>query len=218
MLVDPVHFAVVAVATIALSGGVWWRRRRSIAGATRAIATAGQEAEIATRIIVGTSADQPAFQIAITLDEASFAHATEIPGIARLDLSGLSVCLQAVPSVLVQQAHQGRHLMEVVINNPLANSASGNHFLPFAKGADGRIIEQAKLLNPQGLTSLVNAAAVWQVASVVVAQKHLADISAKLDEIKQGIDDLKNLFQDKLNGDIEGIYRYLRTVAKSFEK
>lgn len=108
--------------------------------------------------------------------------------------------------------------MEVVINNPLANSAKGDFFLPFARGANGRVIEQAKLLNPSGLSSLVNAAAVWQVASVLVAQKHLADISAKLDEIKQGIDDLKNLIQDKMDGDIEGTYKYLRDVATTFER
>ena len=108
--------------------------------------------------------------------------------------------------------------MDVVINNPLANSARGDYFLPFARGADGRMIEQAKLLNPSGLSSLVNAAAVWQVASVLVAQKHLAEISAKLDEIQQGIDDLKNLVQDKLDGDIEGTYKYLRDVATTFER
>jgi hypothetical protein len=129
----------------------------------------------------------------------------------------MSACLQAVPSLLVQQAHQGRHLMEVVINSPLANAANGSHFLPFARGADGRILEQAKLFNPEGLNSLANSAVVWQVASVVVAQKHLADISAKLDQIKQEIVDLKDMFQDQLDGDIEGTYRYLRTVATTFQ-
>lgn len=173
---------------------------------------------MASRIIVGVSPDQPAFELALSMDNAAFELAKSMPtNGGRGLMSRMSACLQAVPSLLVEQAHQGRHLMEVAINNPLANAASGSHFLPFARGADGKIIEQAKLFKPEGLTSLVNAAAVWQVASVVVAQKHLADISAKLDEIKQGIDDLKDLFQDKLDGDIEGTYRYLSTVAKHFK-
>ena len=40
---------------------------------------------------------------------------------------------------------------------------------------------------------MVNAAAVWQVASVDVAQKHLADISAKLDEIHKGVEALEEI-------------------------
>jgi hypothetical protein len=223
MLVNPVLEAAVPAAVIALAGGVWWARHRRRPHSVdprpaQTLAPTPPEPEMASSIIVGVSPNQPAFELALSLDDAAFDQAALVPTSGRLGLmSRMSACLQAVPSLLVQQAHQGRHLMEVAINNPLANAASGSHFLPFARGADGKIIEQAKLFKPEGLSSLVNAAAIWQVASVVVAQKHLADISAKLDEIKQGIDDLKGMFQDKLDGDIEGTYRYLRTVAKSFE-
>lgn len=230
MLVNPVLEAATGTAAIVLAGGIWWMRRpkgaksvevgptRGIQAVPQAIAPLPSEPEMASRIVVGVSPDQPAFELAISLDATAFDQAAPLPANGRLGLmSRMSACLQAVPSLLVQQAHQGRHLMEVAINSPLANAANGSHFLPFARGADGKIIEQAKLFKPENLNSLVNAAAVWQVASVVVAQKHLADISAKLDEIKQGIDDLKDMFQDKLDGDIEGTYRYLRTVAKSLE-
>lgn len=223
MLVNPVLEAAAGAAVIALVGSVWWAKQRrgghSVdSPSAQTLVPMPPEPEMASRIIVGVSPDQPAFELALSLDDAAFDLAAPVPTNGRLGLmSRMSACMQAVPSLLVQQTHQGRHLMEVAINNPLANAASGSHFLPFARGADGKIIEQAKLFKPEGLSSLVNAAAVWQVASVVVAQKHLADISAKLDEIKQGIDDLKGLFQDKLDGDIEGTYRYLRTVAKSFE-
>lgn len=226
MLVNPVLEAAVPAAALALVGGIWWMRRPKGAAPAKlepapepqALAPLPPEPEMASRIIVGLSADQPAFELALTQDDAAFDQAEPLHTQGGFGLlSRMSACLQAAPSLLVQQAHQGRHLMEVVINNPLANSPNGGHFLPFAQGANGRIIEQAKLFKPENLTSLVNTAAVWQVASVVVAQKHLADISAKLDEIKQGIDDIKGMFQDKLDGDIAGTYAYLRAVARAFE-
>lgn len=226
MFVNPVLEAVVPTAALALAGGIWWMRRPKgpqlakpeTAHEPQAMAPLPPEPEVASRIIVGLSADQPAFELALSQDDAAFDQAEPLPTHGGLGLlSRMSACLQAVPSLLVQQAHQGRQLMEVVINNPLANSPNGGHFLPFAKGPNGRIIEQAKLFKPENLKSLVNTAAVWQVASVVVAQKHLADISAKLDEIKQGIDDIKGMFQDKLDGDIAGTYAYLRAVARAFE-
>jgi hypothetical protein len=224
VLINPFIEAAAGAALIALGGGLWWAKQRSrpqvvALRSTQVIAPAFPEAEIANRIIVGLSPDQPAFELALFTDDVAFDRGTPMSKDGGLGLmSRMSACLQAAPSLLVQQAHQGRLLMEVAINSPLANAANGSHFLPFARGASGKIIEQAKLFKPEGLSSLVNAAAVWQVASVVVAQKHLADISAKLDEIKQGIDDLKGMFQDKLDGDIEGTYRYLRTVARSFQK
>ena len=219
---DPVLIAVLATFAIALLAFVWWKRRPhgEAAGVphSHALVPIEREEEMATSVVLGMSADKPAVVISMSSDEAAFAVSSPLSN-GRLDLiDRMSATLQAVPSLLVQQAHQGRHLMEVVINNPLVNSAKGDYFLPFARGVDGRMIEQAKLLNPSGLSSLVNAAAVWQVASVVVAQKHLADISAKLDDIKQGIDDLKNLVQDKLDGDIEGTYNYLREVVTTFER
>jgi hypothetical protein len=225
MLVNPLMEAAVPAAALALAGGVWWMRRPKQANLAREVEAVAQtnaplppEPEMASRIIVGVSPDQPAFELALSFDDSAFDQAEPLPTHGGLGLmSRMSTCLQAAPSLLVQQAHQGRHLMEVAINSPLANAANGNHFLPFARGADGKIIEQAKLFKPENLTSLVNTAAVWQVASVVVAQKHLADISAKLDEIKRGIDDIKGLFQDQLDGDIAGTYAYLRAVARSFE-
>lgn len=214
-----VETVVPLAVAVTLGGGWWWNRGRKAGRAQQLAQVEVMPAmEVPSRIVVGMSADQPAFEIALTADEAEFDRAAPAPDNERLGLvSRMSACLQAVPSLLVQQAHQGRHLMEVVINNPLANAASGSHFLPFARGADGKIIEQAKLLNPQGLSSLVNAAAIWQVASVVVAQKHLADISAKLDEIKGEIVDLKHMLHDQMDGGVEGTYDYLRGVAMTFQ-
>lgn len=221
---DTLYFVGVSSFAIVGLAALWWRRRHDQSNGMAGHATSQTidlietEGELATSVVLGPSADTPVLVVSISNDEQGFALARPLSN-GRADLVGrVSASLQAMPSLLIEQAHQGRHLMEVVINNPLANSVNGDHYLPFARGANGRIIEQAKLLNPSGLSSLVNAAAVWQVASVIVAQKHLADISAKLDEIKQSLDDLKNLIFDKQDGDIDGTYRYLKSVARSFEK
>ncbi len=223
MLGSPILDVLVLLGVVMAVIGGWWLRRRMVSTEARlalpqTIEPVAVALELASRILVGRNADQPAFEIALMGDEDAFNRAAALPNNGRLGLaSRLSACLQAAPSVLVQQANQGRHLMEVVINNPLANAVDGKHFLPFARGADGKIIEQAKLLNAEGLSSLGNAAAVWQVASVVVAQKHLADISAKLDEIKLEIAALKDALQDLLDGGVEGTYLYLSDVAKTFQ-
>lgn len=63
----------------------------------------------------------------------------------------------------------------------------------------------------------MNAAAVWQVASVVVAQKHLADISAKLDQIVKGIDKLSEFLDTERRSNITGTYSYLKQVADAIQ-
>ena len=70
--------------------------------------------------------------------------------------------------------------MEVVVDGTLARAADGSGLLPFVRGPNGRIVEQARLFDAANLQRMVSAAALWQVASVIVAQKHLADISGRL--------------------------------------
>lgn len=218
------NYIMVSLAMLVIAAGalIWVVFRRKSTATSRAISPlAGigkNHGEVASSIVIGMSPDHPAFEISTMVNEAEFDQSEDVPSRGGSGLlSNLSACLQAVPSVLVQKSHQGRQLMEVVINNPLVQSADGSHFLPFAKGANGKIIEQAKLFDTQRLNQLVNASAIWQIASVAVAQKHLADISAKLDDIKDGLDDIKGMLQDKSNGDIKGVYRYLVEVVEVFE-
>ncbi|MEI6934131.1 hypothetical protein ACOQLP_30475, partial [Klebsiella pneumoniae] len=101
----------------------------------------------------------------------------DIAGISRL-----SPLLQTLPS-LATSAHVASHqYMEVIINGPLASVKDGPGFRGFSLGEKG-IKEHAVLLNPDKLSQLVNAGMLLNVASAVLAQKHLADISKKLTEI-----------------------------------
>jgi len=123
--------------------------------------------------------------------------------------SRISALMQAAPSVLVAEAHRGRQLMEVVIDGKLIRAADGNGFRGMAMGADG-IKEHARLFEVKDLTNLVNAAAVWQLASVIVAQKHLADISQKLGEIKDAVNGISAFLEGGRRAVILGTYQYLQ--------
>jgi len=122
--------------------------------------------------------------------------------------------LQAVPSVLVAQQASGKQLMEVVINGKLVAAADGQGLRAFAMGPSG-IIEQGRLFNVDKLQTLINATAVWQVASVLVAQKHLADISKKLEDIKKGVERISRFLDTQRKSRIRAVYDYAGQVYEA---
>ena len=123
--------------------------------------------------------------------------------------SRISSLMQAAPSMFVAEAHRGRQLMEVVIDGKLIRAADGGGFRAMAMGPSG-IKEHARLFEAKDLTNLVNAAAVWQLASVVVAQKHMADISQKLGEIKDAVNSISDFLESGRRGVIQGTCQYLQ--------
>jgi hypothetical protein len=127
--------------------------------------------------------------------------------------SRISALMQVAPSLLVAQSQSGKQLMEVVVNGPLVRAADGNGFRAMVV-SDGRITEHARLLEAKDLGNLINAAAVWQLASVIVAQKHMADISQKLTELKEAVDAISEFLDQGRRSVIKGAYQYL---AQAYE-
>lgn len=132
--------------------------------------------------------------------------------------SKLSAGLQAVPSLLVEEGHRGKRLMEVVISGDLVRAKDGVGLRAWTVDANNKISEHAKLFDADKLQTMVNAAAVWQVASVVVAQKHLADISAKLDAIRKGVEHVSHFLDEKRRAMVTGTYEYLELAASAISK
>lgn len=123
--------------------------------------------ESPSKIVFGESPSEPV----VTIERVSSNVAYEVakPIEAKGGIVGrLSALVQAVPSVLVAAQTNGRQLMEVVVNGDLVRAADGNGLRGFAMGPGG-IQEHARLFEVGNLQNLVNAAAVWQVASVLVA-------------------------------------------------
>lgn len=127
-------------------------------------------------------------------------------------ISRLSPLLQTLPS-LATSAHVASHqYMEVIINGPLASVKDGPGFRGFSLGEKG-IKEHAVLLSSDKLSQLVNAGMLLNVASAVLAQKHLADISKKLTEIVEAVREVSAFQNNARKSEIIGAIQYLQQIT-----
>ncbi|MDE0417115.1 MAG: hypothetical protein OXI95_09305 [bacterium] len=100
-------------------------------------------------------------------------------------ISRLNPLFSAVPTVGLagSVANCGYYIVES--SGPLMNASSGG-FRGMVRDSKG-IREHATLHKADQLSSLVNMAALWQIASVILTQKHLHDISKTLKSIESGV-------------------------------
>ena len=131
----------------------------------------------------------------------------DITGISRL-----SPLLQTLPSLAASTHIASHQYMEVIINGPLASVKDGPGFRGFSLGEKG-IKEHAVLLNPDKLSQLVNAGMLLNVASAVLAQKHLADISKKLTEIVEAVREVSAFQINARKSEIIGAIQYLQQIT-----
>jgi hypothetical protein len=165
-------------------------------------------------IVLGDESSRAGIRIASLKNDEYFHKATPIP--ANSSMAGrLAAGLQAVPSLLVAQESGGRRLMEVVIQGDLVRASSGGGLRAWAVDANNRVAEHAQLFDAGKLQNMINAAAVWQVASVIVAQKHLADISAKLNEIKDCVQGIAHFLNEERRARLTGTYAYLELAVSA---
>lgn len=127
--------------------------------------------------------------------------------------SQIQEVLQAAPSLLTHAAITSGSYMEVIVNGPLAAARTGDALRPIVQGADGKIIEMAKLKSPTALTRLNNAAVLWSIASVIVAQKHLSDMKDELRAIKDCLNEIRNFLKTERESVITGALHYLQDQA-----
>ena len=161
-------------------------------------------------LVVGTSEEAPVLSLARISEPplVNWNPVTGDDGIGRLN-----PLLQAVPSLATAGEVATGKYMEVVINGPLLK-AKGQEGYRLITMIDGKP-SHGTLLDPSRLSTIVNASALLQVASVAVAQKHLADISRKLSEIKASVDRIQNFQKNKRRTDIKGVIRYFEQVTSS---
>ncbi|SFN45034.1 hypothetical protein SAMN05660284_01520 [Formivibrio citricus] len=172
---------------------------------------------IPDQLIIGQTHLTPLVTINSLLDMDAFENAKPLELECSKPIGKLNALLQAAPSILIAKEAHGKKLMEVVINGDLVRATDGNGLRPFAMSG-GKITEQAKLYEADKLQNMINAAAVWQIASVVVAQKHLADISQKLDEIKNKVNNISEFLDNQRKARIQGTYEYLGQVYFSIKE
>lgn len=128
-------------------------------------------------------------------------------------LSALGPILQMAPSVLTAAEMGSGQYMKVVVDGSLAAAKDGT-FMPFVRGSNGKVTDLARLQDPDLLRSLINAAAVWQVATVIVAQKHLADITQHLKAIRDVLDEVLTFQKTERRSKILGAVQYFQEVVE----
>ncbi|MCG3145301.1 MAG: hypothetical protein HONDAALG_02890 [Gammaproteobacteria bacterium] len=176
------------------------------------------EEELPKRIVIGANPDQPVVTIEALSSTRDYEIATPLDTQNSISTSigRLSQLCQSLPSLLVVGEAGGKRLMEVVINGDLVRAADGNGLRAFMMTSN-RITQNARLYEASNLQNMVNAVAIWQIASVVVAQKHLADISIKLDEIKGGIQAISQFLDNQRKSRIRATCAYLEEVYQAIQ-
>lgn len=135
-------------------------------------------------------------------------------------ISRLNSLLQAAPTTAAAAQGVPANVYEVAINGPLiaARDGAGNiingGYRAMSKAANGQFTEHAVLSKPGSLKQAMSAAAVWQIASVVVAQKHLADISQKLDALETGVNRIDGKIDAKRQGMLMGAIEHLKEISR----
>jgi len=125
----------------------------------------------------------------------------------------LSPVLQALPSLVVGNEVAAHRYLKVVVNGPLAAAADGDGLRGFVRGPDGKFVEHGRFFEDDRLKNLVSGAAIFQIASIVVAQKHLADISRKLGEIQEGVARIEAFQRNERKSGINGTLQYLQQIG-----
>ncbi|HZH27407.1 MAG TPA: hypothetical protein VEY95_09510 [Azospirillaceae bacterium] len=169
-----------------------------------------QPLERSEALVIGISETEPALILAQVSEPAwpTWTPVEEGDGISRL-----SPLLQAVPSLATAVEVSTVKYMEVVISGSLNRAKDGIGFR--AMSGTRKALEHARLFNPTQLSNIVNASTLLHVASLVVAQKHLADISRKLSDIKTSIERIQQFQKNERRSALTGALRYFEQVAPS---
>ncbi len=164
------------------------------------------------QIVIGETPDKPVLVLRPSSDLAGIKRGKtqEIDG----PVGRAIAALQGLPEVLFKGYTGTTKLMEVQINGDLVRASDGVGYRAFAVG-DGGIVESAKLLDPSHLPTLINVAAVWRLASIVVGQKYLADIQETLKKIEGCVSGIAAFQRDEQTSKIEFACDYLRQVQRS---
>ncbi len=142
----------------------------------------------------------------------SFPSSAKRIDVRKSGINRLSPLFQTAPGLVTASEVASERYMRVVVNGPLTLAKDGNGFRGIVHGADGKISEHVRLFEGE-LSQVVNSAALFNVASMALAQKHLADISERLDEIKEGVDEISTFLTNEREAEITGAIQYLRQVA-----
>ena len=174
--------------------------------------TASAPAARSSALVIVAEDGEPVLSLA-RIPEPSVQAGWHRIGASDDGISRLNPLLAAVPSLAVAGEVASTSYMEVLFNGTLAAAkGEGGGFRGFSIG-NGGITGHARLFEANQLAAMVNVSALMNVASIALAQKHLADISRKLGEIKEAIDGIRKFQGDERRSKLTGSIRYFEQVA-----
>ena len=201
-------------------------RRKFLEDQQKATASLTEQRAMAEDLVT-TVERSPSLQICNSEDEPiiELTHTTEpdqknwqSTNQSTHEISRLNPLLQAVPGLATSYIVGTTKFMEVVIHGggelAAAKGMEGG-YRAIIKGANGLIKGQAVLFEPTILTGVVNATALYQIVSVAVAQKHLADISQKLSDIKIAVDRIHQFQNAERRAALTGAIRYFEQISQA---
>ena len=126
----------------------------------------------------------------------------------------VSTVAQLIPTAAIGNEFATNKFMEVIAHGELIHAADGDGYRALVKGVDGKFSEHARLFEADKLQSLISVGMAWQVASFIVAQKHLADINEKLATIQQSIDTVIEILERNRQSKLKGIHTVLKQLIQ----
>lgn len=171
--------------------------------------------------IVVTSGHQEVMSMSVLHDQATALQ--KIRNTPRLAQNGLTNALRSVIEPLAKMAPaaataaqaNNSQLMEVVINGNMLAAADGDGLRAIALAPKG--FEHARLYQPENLQKVANMAAAWQIASVIVVQKHLADISATLKRVESKVDGVQDFLEKERWAVVVSARNYLEVAKQGID-
>ncbi len=132
-------------------------------------------------------------------------------------ISRLNPLLSAVPLAAIGENIATTKYMVVQCTGALTKAVDGEGLRAIVR--DGKkILEQARLFSPEQLTRIVTVGAVWQIASIVVAQKHLHDINEKLQVIGRKVEEIHKFQKNERISKILTCRKYFQQIYEDIKQ
>lgn len=132
-------------------------------------------------------------------------------------ISLLDPLLQAVPGIATAVEVGTSHYMNVIVpaGTELVESVKHGSLLGTLRKIGTNELAGAAKLDVGRLSALANYGAALNIASALLAQKHLADISQKLSDIKEAVEDVSAFQKNERRSILTGSIRYFEQIAAS---
>lgn len=122
-------------------------------------------------------------------------------------ISILNQTLNIAPNLFIKRELSNKnHAIVNIPLNKLTKAKDEDGLRAIIHGQKG-ISENARIYEPKTLRNLINSGILLNLASTLTAQKHLADINEKLDEINSNLNDIKEHLQQERGAKITSAYK-----------